>query len=390
MVGIQIVSMLRSLQRLIKMDRVLFASDRYFPEPNGLVRFLAEVIPRLSDDFSVTLVAPYLGKTDQTIKCDRTVFIKTFSFRIADFKLPHFSFSKIKSLVDDSDIIFINDLGPIGLLSFHYARKYHKPIVAYTHVIEWELMLKSLKAPLFFRKFLAEVTRFVVNMIYNKVNLLMVPSENIAATFSVNGVRSKKLIVNLGVDISKFIPKDKDEAKKMLGLENKFVLGYSGRISKEKDIDTLLKAFYIIKQSNSNVELLIIGDGPDSVKDDLKKSGVKITGFVSNVEDYLNALDVFVLPSLTETTSLSTMEAMSCGLPVIVTHIGYPKEYIDPGINGFFFPRKNASVLAEKIQKLIDDPDLRKKLADNARRSIEKHYSWDLTVKRMIRALKKF
>jgi glycosyltransferase involved in cell wall biosynthesis len=357
---------------------------------DGLIRFLAEVVPQLSREYHVSMVVPWLGKSEKKIACEHVEFIKTFPIQFADFKLPKFSFSKIKKLVDDSDLVFINDLGPIGLLCFRYARKFRKPVFAYTHVIEWEIMMKSLKAPLWLRRLLTEITRIVVRYIYNRVNVLMVPSENIAASFSANGVRCRKALVHLGVDSNKFKPQDKDEAKRRLGLEGKFVIGYTGRVSKEKDIDTLVEAFQKLKERNKDVELLIIGDGPDFMKENLKKNRIKVTGFVYDVENYLNALDVFVLPSLTETTSLATMEAMSCGLPVIVTNIGVPKEYIEPGINGLFFPRKNESILAEKIQKLINDPELRARLGSNARRTIEKHYTWDVTVKRILKVLKKF
>lgn len=371
------------------MENLLIASDRYYPDMNGLVRFLAEVVPHLSSEYNVTLVVPE-GKSEQNIKCDRLEFIKTFPIRLADFWIPHFSFKKIKELIDDSDVVFVNDLGPIGLLSLHYAKKFRKPVFAYAHVIEWELMIKSLRAPLFFKKMLASITKKVVRKLYNRINLLMVPSESIAVTLSLTGIKCKKLVVHLGVDSKKFSPSDKNSAKRMLGLGKKFVIGYSGRISEEKDLHTLADAFDIVKKDNPDAELLIIGDGPDVLKKHFVDKKIRITGFVYNVEDYLNALDVFVLPSLTETTSLSTMEAMSCGLPVIVTHIGYPKDYIKPGINGLFFPRKNAVVLAEKIQKLIDEPDLRKKMGNNARKVIEKHYGWDSTVKNMIKAFKKF
>lgn len=73
-----------------------------------------------------------------------------------------------------------------------------------------------------------------------------------------------------------------------------------------------------------------MGDGLDSQKAFFKKNeDVILTGSTRNVLKYLQAMDLFVLPSLTETSSLATMEAMACGLPVVVTKVGYLKYYIN-------------------------------------------------------------
>ena len=81
----------------------------------------------------------------------------------------------------------------------------------------------------------------------------------------------------------------------------------------------------------------MVGDGTKKqVKEFKKIKNCKVTGFVPDVHEYLKAMDIFVMPSLTETTSLATLEAMACGLPVIATKVGYIKNYLVRNHNGLF------------------------------------------------------
>jgi glycosyltransferase involved in cell wall biosynthesis len=169
------------------------------------------------------------------------------------------------------------------------------------------------------------------------------------------------------------------------------VIGYCGRISKEKDIKTLMRAYISLKEFNKNIFLLLVGSGPKRDVQHIKeRKDIKVTGFVSNVVPYLQAMDIFVLPSLTETTSLATIEAMSCSLPVIVTRVGYMKEYIKDRENGMFFPRRNDYVLRRKIQKLIANEPARRMLGENARQTVLEQFSWSNTVKQIRKVLEMF
>ena len=142
----------------------------------------------------------------------------------------------------------------------------------------------------------------------------------------------------------------------------------------------MFEAFDMLEDKNKY--LLIVGPGLKSILEkakDLKRT--KTTGPVNNVAPYLQAMDIYVLPSLTETTSLSTLEAMSCGTAVIATEVGAVKDYLINGHNGLFFEKKNAQMLKQKIEKLLENEELRQKLGKNARNTIIKSFSWDKTVR---------
>ena len=146
----------------------------------------------------------------------------------------------------------------------------------------------------------------------------------------------------------------------------------------------------LLQKNNSKLRLLIVGDGVESIKSLLsKRRGVIIVGSKDNVIPYLHAMDVYVLPSLTETTSLSTLEAMSCGLPVIVTRVGMPKEYVKHGSSGFLVDKGDAYSIYMHITSLMKDPLLGQKLGRRARQTIIDRFSWDKTVKMFEEELEK-
>ena len=99
-------------------------------------------------------------------------------------------------------------------------------------------------------------------------------------------------------------------------------------------------------------------------------------------------MDVYVLPSLTETTSLSTLEAMACGCAVIATPVGYVKEYIKEKYNGMLFPFKNSLVLSLKLGILLENEKLREKLAVNGRKTVERLFKWEKTAQNIKKILR--
>ena len=144
---------------------------------------------------------------------------------------------------------------------------------------------------------------------------------------------------------------------------------------------TLYKAFRLLQKKYDNLKLIVVGSGLSIEKVFKSTKDIVHISSTNKVKDYYQAMDIFVLPSLTETSSLSTMEAMSCGLPVVATNVGHVKFYIKDGKNGYLFPKKEYYVLAKKLSKLIENPDLRKAIGLMARKTITTKFSWEKTVK---------
>ena len=121
----------------------------------------------------------------------------------------------------------------------------------------------------------------------------------------------------------------------------------------------------------------------EELKQKLKKEGVYLVGVQKDVVPWLQSMDIYCLTSLTETTSLSVLEAMSCGLPVIATPVGFVKDYIKERSNGLFTEKENPFLLAKKMEELILNRSLRDKLGKNARKKVEKEFDWNKTVQKI-------
>jgi len=146
----------------------------------------------------------------------------------------------------------------------------------------------------------------------------------------------------------------------------------------------------IINQRNPHVKLMLVGTGKDRAK--LKKlvneleleKHVEFVGKVLNEEipEYMTASDIFVLPSLSESFSITNLEAMASGLPVVVSKVGGLPEIINDGVNGFLVEPGNAKQISEKVLLLLGDHELRETISNNNKENIKK-YSWETVVDRL-------
>jgi sugar transferase (PEP-CTERM/EpsH1 system associated) len=185
-------------------------------------------------------------------------------------------------------------------------------------------------------------------------------------------IGSKKLtVIYNGSDLSQFNVKVK---KKDSG---KNTIGIVARLSREKDIFTLIKAFKLVNKKISS-NLLIAGDGP--LRNKLEESArgikdIKFLGMRTDIPKLMPGFDVYVLSSLTEGNSQTIREAMACSKPVVATHAGGNPELVVHGETGFLVPKRNPEKMAEAIVKLLKDKDLREKMGKAGRKRAEKYFT---------------
>ncbi len=372
------------------MKKLLIATDSFLPRWDGIARFLNEIIPNLPDEYDITVIAPKFNGKLTGFKNINIIRIPLSRLHVADYTPAKFSIRKIIKAVREADIVWTQTIGPIGIQTILVARFFRKPLVAYIHSLEWELFTKSLSLKNPFRKLIYSFTKIITRYLYNKCNLLLVPSLEVAEILNWHNIRTKKRIVHLGTDTLKFKPaEDKKAAKKKIGINPKnTIIGFSGRIGREKNLVTLYRAFLRLRKSYGSITLLIIGKGIQELRIMLEsKKDIIVVESADNIVPYLQAMDIYVMPSLTETSSLSTMEAMSCGIAVVSTPVGYIKGYIKDGYNGFFFGKQNSYELSKKLSVLLDNKKLRINLGENARKTIIAFYNWDKTTKGIKNAL---
>jgi glycosyltransferase involved in cell wall biosynthesis len=229
--------------------------------------------------------------------------------------------------------------------------------------------------------------------IYNKLDKFMLRfyhriiavSAEIKSDLILNGIDESKIIVIQNA-IQSFLGKEefddrRIEKRQFLSVrENEFAIGYVGRLSEEKGVNYLVEAGYALKEKTQKFKIIIIGDGPKRKElEDLTRSKgledkVVFTGFQSDVEEWLPALDVFVLPSLTEGTPMALLEAMSLGIPVIASAVGGVPSVVENGINGLLVDPGNYRGLCEKIISIMKNQALREEMAIEGVNVIRKRF----------------
>lgn len=369
--------------------KLLVVTDTYFPLRDGVLKCVEEFVERSKDEFDISLLVPKLSQ--KKFKGIKTIFfgvskhLKSSMYPVVS--LAWNNLRTIKKAVKESEIVFSHGPAMVGFfISAFYAHRFGRKSVFYIHNIGWEFLEKYFGLS----RFTSKLVKRLFVWVYNRWDLLLVPYREVKRELEDAGVKTEIEVARLGVDIERFCPsKDKRASKSKLNLPNKVIIGYVGRICKEKNTLVLLDAFRKLNQKK--FFLLMVGDGTKEIVKEFKENkNCQVTGFVENVEAYLQAMDIFVMPSLTETTSLATLEAMSSGLPVIATKVGFIKNYVIKNYNGIFFPRNSASLLAMKINKLSADRNLREKLGQNARKTVAYSFSWERSISKMKRLLQKF
>lgn len=198
------------------------------------------------------------------------------------------------------------------------------------------------------------------------------------------GVPLEKInVVYSGVDTVFFKAPDFSESneQKRYCLENGYCL-FVGRLTRRKGVRYILQSLV-----NTKASCVIVGDGPEREKLEQLSRRLKIsdrvlfTGFVPVQELrkwYVNA-GFFVFPSVADAFPLSILEAMSSGLPVIASRIPGLDEIVVDNYNGFTVSPGNVEAFESRIEVLSEDTSLQRKMGDNARRMMERKFSWQKT-----------
>jgi len=204
-----------------------------------------------------------------------------------------------------------------------------------------------------------------------------------------------KIIYN-GVDDNYFYPpsqEDKEKIKRQFGLSNDdTVVCLIGRLTKIKGHDILIKAAALLRERNVKPIFILAGTGNvDFVKTLIKKYNLEdqfiLTGFVDS-RDILWASDLLVLPSRKEGFALVIVEAMFCKVVPIRTPAAGAFDQIDDGVNGYIVPFEDHEALANRIKILLENDDLRQKMAQNAYEKAKKFFTLDNMVKNYLNIYK--
>ncbi len=198
--------------------------------------------------------------------------------------------------------------------------------------------------------------------------------------------REKIVIFPWGVDLTTYRPVEGPSViRERLGWQKNNVLIMNRQFEPIYGIEYFLEALPIVIKACPQARVLLIGKG--SLENKLK-SMVEELGmadyvyFAGTVDDRgmaqcLNAADIYVTTSLSDGTSACMLEAIACGLPVIVSDAPAYFEWVEDGINGYIVPRKSSTMLAERLIELLQDPALRKGMGQRNLQIAKERADWE-------------
>ena len=214
-----------------------------------------------------------------------------------------------------------------------------------------------------------------------------------------NVEESKLTVLPIAADVEAFKPNNNAvTVRKRLGLTTEPVVIWVGGFFPWHDLSLLLESFALVLKQRPDARLVLVGDGQtrSSVEEMITKNGMShaviMTGAVphSQVPEMLSIADVAVVPSPPITASLGgtgvplkLFEFMAAGKAIVATALNEAAEVIQHGHNGMLVGAGDVNTFAESTLKLINDPDERRRLGQNAREQAVKQYSWEHYTRRL-------
>ena len=200
-----------------------------------------------------------------------------------------------------------------------------------------------------------------------------------------------------GIDINKFDYSNKEIWKKQIRQEynipdNKIILGFLGRVGKDKGFEELMAAFKTLKSKYSDIVLLYVGpnEKPDTVSQESLKyfedcpDIIYTGGWVDDAERYYAAMDIFLFPSYREGFGNVVIEAEAMGVPVVVSDIPGPQNGMVDGVTGFKVPARTVEPLVEKTSVLIEDKALREQFGKAGAKFAVENFDSKVLIKKII------
>ncbi len=216
---------------------------------------------------------------------------------------------------------------------------------------------------------------------YAATDIIAVPSQFVRDSFLAAGFPAEKLFLNpLGVEAERFVPAEADAGR--------FRAVFLGRVSLQKGILYLLRAWERLRLPDG--ELLVVGPVEPAVRplilEEIRRgpaATVRLCGPSTRPETVLRGASVLVLPSVQDGFGLVVLEAMACGVPVIISdHVG-AKDCVRDGVDGFVVPMRDVDAIAERLRWLHADRSRQRRMGRNAREQALR-YTWDAYRQRLL------
>lgn len=206
------------------------------------------------------------------------------------------------------------------------------------------------------------------------------------------GIDSNKItVIYNGIDLSKYRSiADRTKARAVYGIEPGIqVVGTVARMAPQKGLNYLIEAIPAVLEKE-DVFFIIAGDGPlrEGLEEMVKIKGLKgnvlFPGYVEDIPGLMACFDVFVIPSIAEGLSITTIEAMAAGLPVVAARVGGLPELVREGQNGYLVEPRDPDSLSKALLDLLRDPGTRKTMGIRGRQTARGSFDTEMMLNRTL------
>jgi glycosyltransferase involved in cell wall biosynthesis len=374
--------------------RILWFTDT-FSDLNGVsvtLEKIAELAGRSDspDSPSVRIVTSLETGSDPASEATSIVELPC----IDSFSLPGYEkyLLKIPSILKalemiarcEPDEIYISTPGPIGLTGLLVARLMSVKAVGFFHTDYARQAARIISD-----EAVTGLIEAYVRWFYGCCDEVRVPTDEYISILKSRGYEFRRVArFDRGIDTKEFSPvkMPRHLLAVRFGLEHGPVLLYTGRISKEKNLDVAIDAFRQVQKRFPETNLVLAGDGP--FLEELKEKTADITRvrFLGRIPhgdlpSLYSLADLLVFPSETDTFGMSVLEAQSCGLPALVSATGGPKEIIEDGVTGFVIRNGDPDEWAKGVIRVLEmmkkDHSTYMNLRREARSLVLHRFDWE-------------
>ena len=290
--------------------------------------------------------------------------------------------------IPDFDLVHIQELWHYpGYIASKIARSRNVPYIVTIHgeLNEWNLQQKRLKKQIY----MTAVQRGILQKSAALHAITQAESNRIRQL----EIETPVAMIPNGTHTEEFenLPDRSQFVSRYPELENRLIVLFLGRIQQKKGLDILAQAFGNLVRTRHDVRLVVAGPDEDNtlteVKTILKSHGALekavFPGMLTGEQklEALSAADIFALTSYSEGFSVALLEALSAGLPLVITdECNFPE--VGDSRAGFVV-RPNDSETASALMSLLDSADLRREMSENARRLVRSNYTWERIAEKM-------
>lgn len=337
-----------------------------------------------------------LNSKNETRELAQDNFLKTYALPEDKSQIgklwPFYSSALTKALAEripENDLIHIHEIWHYPCyIAYKNAKKTSKPYVVTIHgeLEPWCVDHKALKKKIYWS--------LIQKRILNAASAIQAITKEEAEGIRAFGISAPIVVIPNGIEPMDFqsLPSREELERLYPDLVGKKVLLFLGRIHQKKGLDILAKAFGQIAGNRSDLHLLIVGPDNDDYRNQVEKllesmevlDKTTFAGMLTEREKLaaLSRADICAIPSYSDVRTIVALEAMACGVPLVITRQCHFPEVAEANAGIVIEP--NSDQLADALNRLIDDPKLCKEMGENGRRLVMENFTWDKIADKMI------